>query len=132
NDGDTKTEISNSEIEGILNLVNGDGDDVVVVDATSIGAAQFFRPGDPGAPADPVVRIINGRGSSLTSFTSKNDPDATGFLPPGTLTRPTIYGGIDIINGDQLPLGLIVAPPTAGGSTPSELQVAVDIVVFNQ
>ncbi|QDV70330.1 hypothetical protein Poly24_40510 [Rosistilla carotiformis] len=132
NVGDTKTEISDSEIEGTLIIVNGNGDDVTVVDATSIGSAQFFRPGGPGTPADPVVSITNGNGSSLTSFTSANDPDTTGFLPTGTLSRPTIYGGINIVNGDQLPPGLIVAPPTAGGATPSSLSVAVDIVVFNQ
>lgn len=132
NIGDTKTEISNSEIEGTLTILNGDGDDVIVVDATSIGSEQFFRPGGPGTPADPVVSITNGNGSSLTSFTSANDPDSTGFLPTGTLARPTIYGGVNIVNGDQLPPGLIVAPPTAGGATPSALSVAVDIVVFNQ
>ncbi|WP_417748224.1 hypothetical protein [Rosistilla oblonga] len=132
NNGDTKTDISGSEIEGTLFIVNGNGDDVVVIDATSIGAEQFFRPGGPGSPADPVVSIVNGDGSSLTSFTSANDPDTTGFLPTGTLARPTIFGGINIVNGDQLPPGLIVAPPTAGGATPTSLSVAVDIVVFNQ
>ena len=132
NDGDTKTTITSSEIEGLLDIDNGAGDDVIVVDGTSIGAALFTRPGLPGNPSNPVVDIVNGNGSSLTSFTQKNDPDATGFLPSGTLDRPTIFGGINISNGEPIPAGLVVPPPVVGGSTPSQLAVAVDIVVFNQ
>lgn len=130
--GDTKTVLNNSEVEGLLQITNGNGDDLVVVNSTSVGAAQFYRPGGPGTLNSPVVSITNGDGSSLTSFTDANDPDTTGFLPTGTLNRPTVYGGIDITNGDQLPAGLIVPPPTAGGSLPTSLAVAIDMVVMNK
>jgi hypothetical protein len=130
-DGDTKTMITNSEIEGTLTISNGDGDDVNIVEGTSIGAAYFVRPGDSTPPTIPVVSISNGDGGSLTSFTTQNDPDSTGALPPGTLNRPTVFGGIDISNGDTIPTGLEVPPPVAGGATPDMLLTAVDIAVFN-
>ena len=130
-DGDTLTSITNSEIEGLLSITNGDGDDSTTLVSTTVGAALFVRPGGPGAVTNPVVAIANGDGSSLTSFTSANDADATGNLPTGELGRPTIFGGVSIVNGDPLPAGVVVPPPTAGGATPTELQIAVDIVVFN-
>jgi hypothetical protein len=129
--GDTRTEISKSEIEGHLNIDNGDGDDTTVIADTTIGARQFVRPDDLGVPEIPVVDIDNGDGSSLTSITSKNDPDATNFLPTGQLGRPTIFGGVEITNGDPIPAGLLVPPTVAGGATPDALRITVDIVVIN-
>jgi hypothetical protein len=130
-DGDTTTDIQDSEIEGNLDIVNGDGDDSTIIAGTTIGAEQFVRPGDANSTADPVVLISNGAGGSLTSFTRKNDPDSTGSLPTGTLGRPTIFGGIQIVNGNPIPPGLEVPLPVPSGALPSQLRAATDIVVFN-
>ncbi|MBI2479574.1 MAG: hypothetical protein HYV60_13365 [Planctomycetia bacterium] len=128
-DGDGKTIIERSELEGTLTISNASGDDTTIIADTSIGAALFVRP--PSITTDPVVDISNGAGSSFTSFTRKNDPAATTPLPSGTLNRPTVYGSINIANGDPAPAGIVVPPPTGGGALPTGLVTTVDIVVVN-
>lgn len=128
-DGDSKTIIERSELEGTLSIENAEGDDTTIIADTSIGAALFVRP--PTATTDPILDIHNGDGSSFTSITSKNDPAGTTPLPPGTLNRPTVYGSIHVSNGSPAPSGTIVAPPTTG-TLPSGIATTVDIVVVNQ
>jgi len=128
-DGDSKTVIEKSELEGTLTISNVAGDDTTIIVDTSVGAALFVRP--PSVTTDPVIDISNGGGSSFTSITSKNDPATTTPLPPGTLNRPTVYGSINISNGDPVPPTIVVPPPTGGGALPTGLITTVDIVVVN-
>jgi hypothetical protein len=104
--GQTETEIIDSRIQGILDINNdpdgsGAEEDVVRIRGTAIGADYFVPPPAP-PPVTPlggalVVGINNGDGSSITSFTRGREAGA-----PTGAGRVTVYGAIDIDNGDTV------------------------------
>ncbi len=87
--GDSKTMIQDSELEGTLEIFNAFGEDINDIQGSRIAQALFARPSDP--VINPAVIIDNGDGGSRTTFTRGRDPLGLG--------RPTIFGGIDISNG---------------------------------
>ncbi|MBM4087865.1 MAG: hypothetical protein FJ276_00330 [Planctomycetes bacterium] len=96
-DGDSKTSIVNSQLRGSLGsfallVRNGEGTDVLDVN----GNSQF---GDGNPPLfDPIIRITNGLGPTMTTFTGSSKT-----IGPGTTT---VYGDLEIRNGAN-PLGTL-------------------------
>lgn len=92
-DGDTKTVIDNSWLQGgagpAFTLTNGNGADI-----NNIRGNSQFGIG-PYQTTGPVVLIINGAGGSQTTFTGASA--VAGF------STTTVYGRLDINNGLNLP-----------------------------
>jgi hypothetical protein len=96
--GDTKTVIDTSSLQagganerGLL-LDNGAGDDTVDVRGNSqFGTGSFVA-------AQPIVVINNGNGASRTTFTGASQVAGSGTT--------TVYGALEVNNGDNLPLNV--------------------------
>jgi hypothetical protein len=108
--GDTKTVIDDSTIEDYFEIYNPVGSNVVDVLANSqFGTGTFIA-------AQPIVYIENAGGASRISFAGSSQ-----VAGPGTTT---VYGSIEIINGDN-------AEGTLNLLTMQSLNVLGEVCVFN-
>ncbi|MEM6978233.1 MAG: hypothetical protein AAF539_01115 [Planctomycetota bacterium] len=103
--GETFTKISDSQLDGLVDIVNAVGDDDLQITDTRIGGGLVRPPEGPGYL--PIALLIdNGDGRSITMMSSTND-----------LTGTVVHGDVDLVNGEGFDTVMLQGIEVKGGVT---------------